>query len=375
MNKAFEILSGLFAKWFHKRNIIIISERKVKHIPISGHLQFLAMTMLSVGFVWASYSTGSFIAARSALKEQGQALRSVTNAHIESSLGVTYKPTLTENVDVGPYKRSNNAATPVVNTAAAALSGMDNAKLVARIALLESKVIELKHTNEAIVQRVQDKTSGRLDNLESIVKQTGLNMSELKRQTTPAEKKKASRKSDEDNNGTGEGGPYIPDESVTLTPQAKDMLGDLDELAMVSKIVNTLPLAEPVANYQEHSGFGPRIDPFNDHMTFHSGIDLAGPMGAKIHTTAAGTVVAAGRDGAYGNAIDIDHGFGITTRYGHLSEINVEVGQKVAKGEVIGIQGSTGRSTGAHLHYEVRYHDQAMNPKNFLEAGHHVLEE
>ncbi len=374
MKKAVEMVSGLFAKWFHKRNIIIISERKVKHIPISGHLQFIALSVLSVGFVWASYSTGSFMAARHALKEQGQALRSVTNAHIESSLGVTFKPSKPEDVDVGPYKRNNNTATnPVVNTAAAALSGMDNAKLVARIALLESKVIELKNTNEAIVQRVQDKTEGRLDNLESIVKQTGLNMSELKHSNQSGEKKKASRKDEDDN--TGEGGPYIPDESVSLSPQAKDMLGNLDELATVSKIVKTLPLSEPVANYQEHSGFGHRIDPFNGHMAFHSGLDLAGPAGAKIHTTADGTVVSAGKNGAYGNAIDIDHGNGITTRYGHLAEILVEEGQKVSKGDIIGIQGSTGRSTGAHLHYEVRYHDQAMNPKNFLEAGHHVLEE
>lgn len=370
MKQAIETVSAIFSKWFHKRNIIIISERKVKHIPISGHIQFVALSALSVGFVWASYSTGSFMAARHALKEQGQALRSVTNAHIESSLGVTFKPSAPVEVDVGPYKRNTATATPVVNSAAAALSGLDNAKLVARIALLESKVIELKNTNEAIVQRVQDKTEGRLDNLEDIVKQTGLNMNELKR--SALERKKSGRKQDDD---TGEGGPYIPDEAISLSPQAKDMLGNLDELATVSKIVKTLPLAEPVANFQEHSGFGHRIDPFNGHLAFHSGIDLAGPTNAKIHTTADGTVVSAGVNGAYGNCIDIDHGNGITTRYGHLSEILVKEGQKVSKGDVIGIQGSTGRSTGAHLHYEVRYHDQAMNPKNFLEAGQHVLEE
>lgn len=372
MKRAVEVISGLFTRWFHKRNIIIISERKVKHIPISGHLQFIMISALCIGFVWASYSTGSFIAARSALKEQGQALRSVTNAHIESNLGVTLKSAvIPETVDVGPYKRDTTA--PVLNTAAAALSGMDKAKLVARIALLESKVIELKNTNEAIVQRVQDKTSGRLDDLESIVKQTGLNMSELKRQLPQEKKARTGRGRDED--GDGIGGPYIADESVALSPQARDMLGDLDELAAVSSIVSTLPLAEPIAHAQEHSHFGHRIDPFNGHMAFHSGIDLSGPPGTRIRSTAAGTVVAAGYDGAYGNAVDIDHGFGITTRYGHLSEITVEQGQKVSKGEVIGVQGSTGRSTGAHLHYEVRYNDKAMNPKRFLEAGRHVLKE
>ena len=94
-----------------------------------------------------------------------------------------------------------------------------------------------------------------------------------------------------------------------------------------------------------------------------------------MYSTADGKVVSAGRNGAYGNAIDIEHGFGVSTRYAHLSEILVHEGQMVKKGDPIGVEGSTGRSTGLHLHYEVRYHDQAMNPKNFLEAKHEVSEE
>jgi murein DD-endopeptidase MepM/ murein hydrolase activator NlpD len=92
-------------------------------------------------------------------------------------------------------------------------------------------------------------------------------------------------------------------------------------------------------------------------------------MGTKIHAATDGLVTFTGWKGAYGNTIDLEHGFGFGTRYGHLSKILVKQGQAVKKGQVIAIQGSTGRSTGLHLHYEVRYNDKPVNPKNFLKAG------
>jgi len=363
-------VSVFFTRWFHKRNIIIVSERKVKHIPIGGSVQFLAL-LLSIGAVsWASYSTGSFIAARSALKEQGQALRSVTNAHIENSFSTVYQATVHNkaSVDIGPYKHT--APNVSLDGPIAALSALDNAKLVARITLLESKVIELKSTNEAIVQRVQDKTSGKMEDLESIIKHTGLNLNDLKKQYSDVKPEKPKHP-----HAPSEGGPYIPADTVLLTPQAKEMLSGLDDLSVLTSIVSNLPLSRPIKNAEEQSVFGHRIDPFNGHLAFHTGLDLAGPVGSKIYSAADGKVISAGRNGGYGNAIDIDHGFGIATRYAHLSQILVHDGQEVKKGDIIGIQGSTGRSTGPHLHYEVRYHDQPMNPKNFLEAKQNVSEE
>jgi len=352
-------LSDFYKRWFHKRNIIIVSERKVKHVPISGGLQFIGLSLTLTCVCLASYSTGSYIAARSALKEQGQALRSVTNAHIESNFNTIYQPAVAEN---------NTPIAPASPTTA--LSSMDNATLLARITLLQSKVDELKHTNEAIVQSVHDKTASHLDTLKDVIRQTGLNLSELKKEYKEEDASEAKH----ENKAPAQGGPYIPDENP-MAPDVKAMLSGLDDLALMSRIVGNLPLAVPIENAEQQSTFGHRIDPFNGHLAFHSGLDLSGPIGSKIYSTADGKVIAAGRNGGYGNAIDIDHGFGITTRYGHLSEILVQEGQLVKKGDVIGIQGSTGRSTGPHLHYEVRYHDQAMNPKNFLEAGQYVSEE
>ena len=101
----------------------------------------------------------------------------------------------------------------------------------------------------------------------------------------------------------------------------------------------------------------------------HTGIDLRGETGEPVHATAAGKVTIAGREGGYGNMVEIDHGNGLATRYGHLSEIDVKVGQTVRIGEVIGKIGSTGRSTGPHLHYETRINGEAVDPQKFLRAG------
>ncbi|HUB86047.1 MAG TPA: M23 family metallopeptidase [Rhizomicrobium sp.] len=146
---------------------------------------------------------------------------------------------------------------------------------------------------------------------------------------------------------------------------------ELDELFAG---IRHVPLTTPVhgSQYEITSGFGPRIDPFTHHVGFHPGIDFAGPWGSPIAATAPGTVVFAGPRGGYGNMVEIDHGYGIHTRYGHMSAILVTVGTKVSKGTPIGRLGSTGRSTGPHVHYEVWLADVVRDPSRFIEAGRHV---
>ena len=123
------------------------------------------------------------------------------------------------------------------------------------------------------------------------------------------------------------------------------------------------------------SGFGYRSDPFTGGAAFHAGLDFRGPIGAPIYAAAKGRVIFAGVKQGYGNCIEIDHGNGLTTRYAHMSAFRARVGQEVAPGNVIGAIGSTGRSTGPHLHFEVRVHDQPVNPRPFLEAAQNVLQD
>ena len=127
------------------------------------------------------------------------------------------------------------------------------------------------------------------------------------------------------------------------------------------------------AAFDRTSGFGARIDPFTGRYAFHPGIDFAGPWGAQVTATAPGTVVFAGNKGSYGNMVELDNGFGIHTRYGHLSAITVKTGMKVVKGGGVGRVGSTGRSTGPHVHYEIWFNNVVRNPSIFIEAGRHVL--
>jgi murein DD-endopeptidase MepM/ murein hydrolase activator NlpD len=131
-----------------------------------------------------------------------------------------------------------------------------------------------------------------------------------------------------------------------------------------------VPVRKPViGDVDMSSPFGMRMDPFLGRPAIHTGIDLRGEIGEPVRATATGRVSIAGREGGYGNMVEINHGNGLATRYGHLSQIDVKVGQTVRIGEVIGRIGSTGRSTGPHLHYETRVNGEAIDPQKFLRAG------
>jgi murein DD-endopeptidase MepM/ murein hydrolase activator NlpD len=117
------------------------------------------------------------------------------------------------------------------------------------------------------------------------------------------------------------------------------------------------------------SRFGVRTDPFRRRPAMHTGIDFRAPTGQPARATAGGKVVSAGYEGGYGNLVEIDHGGGITTRFAHLSKIGVKKGQAIAKGDVVGNTGNTGRSTGPHLHYEIRVNGRAIDPMTFIRAG------
>lgn len=147
---------------------------------------------------------------------------------------------------------------------------------------------------------------------------------------------------------------------------------NLSEAGALADAAARLPFAKPTANTDKSSGFGVRFDPFTGRPAFHSGLDFGGGFGAPIYSTAPGVVSFTGVRSGYGNTIEIDHGGGFKTRYAHLSGIGVAVGQRVGVGQRIGALGSTGRSTGPHLHYEVWVNGRAQNPDRFVRAGEYV---
>lgn len=136
-----------------------------------------------------------------------------------------------------------------------------------------------------------------------------------------------------------------------------------------------IPQVLPASMEFISSGFGYRADPFSGGAAFHAGLDFRGPVGAPIHAAAKGVVTFAGVQQGYGNCIEVSHGNGLMTRYAHMSGFRARIGQQVNAGDVIGLIGNTGRSTGPHLHFEVRVNGKAVNPRPFLEVAPDVLEE
>ena len=145
-------------------------------------------------------------------------------------------------------------------------------------------------------------------------------------------------------------------------------LGTVDpkKLEAIRGLEKVLPLTAPLTHYQIGSPFGLRTDPFNGRLAFHTGIDMDAPYMSPVYSTAPGTVVYAGYFGDYGKVVEIDHGFGIDTLYAHLQRYFVSVGQKVAALAEIGLVGTTGRSSGPHVHYEVRVNGQPQDPEKFI---------
>jgi murein DD-endopeptidase MepM/ murein hydrolase activator NlpD len=219
----------------------------------------------------------------------------------------------------------------------------------------------LDRMETGLVQNYDSRVGARIAGVEGVLGRVGLSPNRLERAV---------------------GGPLVPVSDVKLvgiqdagfTSEFVTADAHSRELGELLAALKHVPLTTPVhgTGFELTSDFGPRIDPFTHRVGFHSGLDFAGPWGAAVTATAPGTVVFAGGRGGYGNMVEIDHGYGVHTRYGHLASILVRVGAKVAKGAPVGKLGSTGRSTGPHVHYEVWLADVVRDPSRFIEAGRHV---
>jgi len=209
----------------------------------------------------------------------------------------------------------------------------------------------------AFVDRATEAANAQLKDRQTLVRSLGLDPERLTKQPS-----------------YGTGGPYIPVSApADAEPRFKDLYLSWKKLETLETAMAAVPAYMPVRNFNYTSGFGVRYDPFNGGAAMHAGLDMAGVMGEPIYAAASGTVITAGRANGYGNLIELDHGRGLATRYGHLSKILVHSGEQVKQGAMIARMGSTGRSTGTHLHFEVRVDGRAVNPRPYLEASSFML--
>lgn len=173
------------------------------------------------------------------------------------------------------------------------------------------------------------------------------------------------------------GGPLIallPSGERSFDPRFRRLGLSLARMDALQRGLQGIPQVIPAAGKHISSGFGYRSDPFSGGPAFHAGLDFKGPTGAPVYAAARGRVAFVGRHAGYGNSVEIDHGNGLRTRYAHMSEFRARSGESVRAGQVIGAVGSTGRSTGPHLHFEVRLHGLPVNPRPFLEVAPNVLQ-
>jgi murein DD-endopeptidase MepM/ murein hydrolase activator NlpD len=238
-------------------------------------------------------------------------------------------------------------------TKAAKIQGVDN--IVVR---LQNSLDQVERRQLASLTSIEDSLESRARRMRGVISDLGLDLGHLEAATPRG----------------GMGGPFVP---VKLSPDAGAFEHQLSRInisrAQVDRLNRTLalvPYRKPVIGEVEFtSGFGVRSDPFLGRPAMHTGLDFRASTGDPVRATANGKVVSSGWAGGYGRMVEIDHGNGLSTRYGHLSEIDVKVGDVVKIGQVIGLVGSTGRSTGPHLHYETRIDGEAVDPQKFLRAG------
>lgn len=386
----------LNSKLFRSRNVIVVSEGEVKHYPISSRLQLLVLLTVMGGVTWGSYSTGSYFAAQSILEEKERKIETTTlvNRRIEEQYGLLRRDLdrlQSKDSELSEYERfvlSQHSAKKELPTEqgvdldAGELTNISQNLLQDRIDYLEGLVEQLKTDRETLVGSIRERTKEQITAFKDIIDNTGLRVARLtKTQEAKAKAKEietANAKAAEQGEGyTNQGGPYVPENPTAVMLGLEDdeqrMVGELNEMLLLSEIIQALPLSTPLREYRLTSPFGRRVDPITKRWALHKGLDFVGDYGDDVVATAAGTVTHADRNGAYGYMVEIDHGYGLTTRYAHLKKILVAEGDAVDKGDVVGLQGNSGRSTGTHLHYEVRFNRAALNPKKFIEAGSDVF--
>ncbi len=236
------------------------------------------------------------------------------------------------------------------------------------IETMEKAAADLYLEQMLLLASVEEKASQEIDELRRVIDSTGVSPDAL---ITPA---KIS------NVVLAQGGPFIDPTSIDGAPvkffqHANRTAAIIDELDAVKSVIRHLPLSSPLTVTRRFtSGFGIRRDPINGRHSSHYGIDFAAPWASPVTATGAGVVKFAGTRSGFGRVVEIDHGNGFVTRYAHMSRITVKARQKVDLHDKVGELGSSGRSTGPHVHYEILFKKRPVNPRRFIEAGRYVFE-
>jgi murein DD-endopeptidase MepM/ murein hydrolase activator NlpD len=360
-------------QWFPDREFFMRADGQVRFIKLSSKLQirvaagavavvFLWLVALAV-MAWGQYRAEADLASFADQKAQVESSEEAIKAYstdldkrvAEMKQRQDFLEEMARMLPEDIVAEGAASGTVTDSTAEAA----ETVKKVSALIPEARGLAEIEARQLAVVERLTRFADARARRAEAAMRKLNLDPKFMSRETQEAM-----------------GGPF---EAITgadgIDPRFERLGFSLARMAVLERALDGIPQVVPASVENITSGFGYRRDPFNGHGAMHAGIDFKGAIGSPIFAAAEGRVTFAGWKAGYGQAIEITHGNGMLTRYAHLSRIGVKVGQQVEAGATIGGLGNTGRSTGPHLHFEVRINDRAVNPRPFLEAAPDVLKE
>ncbi|WP_428685644.1 M23 family metallopeptidase [Sphingopyxis sp.] len=370
-----------FSALFQDHEIFIRTHGHVRFLRISAVWQKrVALIAGSVLLVWAGITLAVFVnqlltsgeRAEVAAKQAAAAAAEARIAHYRDRVGEIAADLDERQAQLEEWqkdyfgKEALPAAAPSDANAEAgakpAAKPLETSAIDPRLPPEAQTLARLEARQEAFSARLLAAVTARAAKAETAVAQLGLDPSSLVR-----------------NAATGRGGPFIPfrgrkGQAGALGKSFAALEGALFRMEVLERTLVAIPSGQPAHVLMLSSSYGYRSDPFTGAGAMHAGLDFPGPLGTPILAAAPGRVVFVGQKSGYGNVVEVDHGQGILTRYAHLSGFTTQVGTQVTAGQQIAKMGSTGRSTGSHLHFEVRLNGVAVNPRRFLEAKADVLE-
>ncbi|MFN3452732.1 MAG: M23 family metallopeptidase [Sphingorhabdus sp.] len=361
------------AGWFIDREFFMRANGQVRFLKLSAQLQRrVAGTVASVIGLWVVVTLGmainqvSVTAQQMALSQQEAKIESAEErvANYRGSIDEVTKDLERRQKMLESLSDQYLGELPAANTQTPATdkpSVEDEAvKTISFMVPEAAGLARIEARQILFAERMTKVALARTSKAEAAIRQFGLNPEVLARQARSAQ-----------------GGLFEPffgsAKKDVRDPRFLKLAASLGRMDAMERALAAIPTSMPAAVMMMSSGFGFRSDPFTGAGAMHAGLDFKGPVGTPILAAAEGRVTFAGFHGGYGNTVEITHANGLLTRYAHLSGLNVAQGQMVERGVQVGRMGSTGRSTGSHLHFEVRLNGQAINPRKFLEANADVL--
>lgn len=385
------------ARWFPERQIYHRAEGKVSYMTVSTGVQVASVGGLVVLAGWLAFASASFALRGHAIDIRAEAsqtklaryerLLQEARSREASALALLESRTQEFRTIADDFESRHEALKALLGGAAAELetasagttartipAALAGAGGASQVAMLRRDTTEqpaavrlsaLRAEQERMMAVAASAAETRITAAREAIELAGLDVADLV------------------DGAEGVGGPLVELDLSEIAPDVDTDEAFNDRIAVVAqrvaeadeleRAIDSAPFRAPVAaDYRLTSRFGGRVDPFTKKSAYHTGLDLGAYYRAPVVTTAKGVVSFAGWKGGYGRTIEIDHGNGFKTRYGHLSQIDIKVGDTVAAGDRIGSMGSTGRSTGTHLHYEVWFKGKVQDPAKYLKAGRHV---